>query len=160
MTSVLKVDNIQNSSGTSALSIDSSGRVSLPKLIAFHVYKDNGSGMSPVNPVVFNNETTNVGSHYSTSTGRFTAPIAGLYKFEAAGHRQTQDSDAARLRIWKNGSTKLSESYILNGGGRGRCYVTVIAELAVNDYITIATADDDFWDGDDSGIYFQGQFLG
>jgi len=37
---------------------------------------------------------------------------------------------------------------------------SIIVELTVNDYITIATSDDDFWAGGSEGIHFQGQFLG
>ena len=40
MTSIIKVNNIQNSSGTSALTIDSSGRVTRPQLIAFTAYSN------------------------------------------------------------------------------------------------------------------------
>jgi len=161
MTSILKVTEIQDpTNSNTALEIDSSGRVTLPQLIAFHVYKSNQSDMGATDPVIFNVETTNLGSHYSTSTGRFTAPIAGTYRFESAGHRSTEDSDAATIVIYKNGSTVLSRSYVKNAGRRSRCLVTVIATLAANDYITIATTGDDFWAGDNGGIYFQGQLLG
>ena len=130
-------------------------------IIAFHVSKDNDATMTPANPVIFNVETTNIGTHYSTSTGRFTAPVAGVYRFEASGHRQTTDTDSGRILIYKNGTTKLAEQYVLNNGGRPRCRVSVIIQLAASDYITIATADDDFWAGSTGeGINFQGNFLG
>ena len=159
--SKLYVNEIHSKTGsTKALEIDSSGRVTQPQLIAFHVYKDNASNMGATDPVIFNVATTNLGSHYSTSTGRFTAPIAGTYRFESASHRGTEDSDAASIYIYKNGSTLLSTSYVKNAGRRSRCLVTVIATLAANDYITIATTGDDFWAGDTAGIYFQGQLLG
>ena len=130
-------------------------------IIAFHVSKDNDATMTPANPVIFNVETTNIGTHYSTSTGRFTAPVAGVYRFEASGHRQTTDTDSGRIQIYKNGTTKLAEQYVLNNGGRPRCRVSIIIQLAASDYITIATADDDFWAGSTGeGINFQGNFLG
>ena len=130
-------------------------------LVAFYVLKTNVNTMSPADPVIFNVEKLNNGSHYSTTTGKFTVPVAGVYRFESAGHRQTMDTDSARIVIRKNGTTTLSESYVLNAGGRSRCYVTVSIQLAVNDEITIQTAGDDFWAGSTGeGIFFQGELLG
>ena len=40
MSSVLKVDAIQNTAGTSALTIDSSGRVLNPNAVGWFVYKN------------------------------------------------------------------------------------------------------------------------
>ena len=160
MASIIGVNELQHANGTTAATIDSSGRVLQPNLIAFHVYKNDGGAMSPVDPVVFNAVTTNVGSHYSTSTGKFTAAVSGVYRFESRGHRETTDNDSARIRIFKNGSTKLSEGYSMNSGGRNQVFTSVIVTLAANDYITVATADDNFWAGGDEGIHFQGQFLG
>ena len=117
--------------------------------------------MTPKDPVIFNVETLNNGSHYSTSTGRFTAPKAGVYRFESSGHRQTTDSHSGRILIYKNGTTQIANQYVLNNGGRARCYVSIIVQLAANDYITIATADDDFWAGSTGeGINFSGHFIG
>ena len=79
MSSVLKVDAIQNTAGTSALTIDSGGRVLRSQIPAFSAYRDAGDvGTSTV--YIFNKVHFNNGSHYDTSNGRFTAPIAGIYQ--------------------------------------------------------------------------------
>ena len=78
MTSVLKVDNIQNSSGTDAISIDSSGRVKQPNLVAFKAGRSGGTVGVNTN-IVFDYEYYNNGNHYSTTTGKFTAPVDGVY---------------------------------------------------------------------------------
>jgi len=170
--STLKVGAIQSTTGNAAMTVANDGKITsssdltvngtvIQNIIGFHVLKNDDATMTPKNPVIFNVETTNIGTHYSTSTGRFTAPKAGLYRFEASGHRQTTDSHSGRIVIYKNGTTKLAEQYVLNSGGRARCYVSVIVQLAANDYITIATADDDFWAGNtNEGINFQGYLLG
>ena len=36
--------------------------------------------------VVYNNAVYNTGSHYNTSTGYFTAPVAGVYYFSASAY--------------------------------------------------------------------------
>lgn len=91
MTSVLKVDNIQNSSGTSALSVDSSGNVSATTYVkqsaipAFFARSSTSTYPTGSGTAAFNDVTSvgcfNQGGHYSTSTYKFTAPVDGIYSF-------------------------------------------------------------------------------
>jgi len=72
--------------GATRMLIDSSGRVTMPYQPSFAAYR--GSYSLPTQSwttIVYDNCTLNRGSHYSTSTGRFTAPVAGYYYFEAIG---------------------------------------------------------------------------
>jgi len=79
MSSILKVDTVQNTSGTTGLTIDNAGRVLAPQVPAFSAYRDAGDvGASTV--YICNNVHFNNGGHYSTSTGRFTAPVTGIYQ--------------------------------------------------------------------------------
>ena len=73
------------------VNIDSAGRVTKP----FHPYfvadrTGNQTGFNASSTadvvVVYNNTTDNVGSHFNTSTGKFTAPIAGVYAFQASAY--------------------------------------------------------------------------
>lgn len=68
------------------MTIDSSGYVAMPYQPAFSAYR--GSLTLPTQTwtvIVYDNCTLNRGSGYSTSTGRFTAPVAGYYFVEAIG---------------------------------------------------------------------------
>ena len=64
--------------------IDSSGRMTLPYQPSFFAYVTGGDTTTANDTIiVFGATAHNTGSHYSTSTGRFTAPVAGVYAFHA-----------------------------------------------------------------------------
>lgn len=84
MASILKVDTIQQTSGTNAMSIDSSGRPTFPNRPAFEAWYT-GSNMT-INSgsnagFICNNVEQQGGTNYSTATGKFTVPITGIYFF-------------------------------------------------------------------------------
>ena len=100
--SILRVDQIQHSNGTAALTIDSSGRVLRATVPAFTVWNVSGVGVLTgdflLNTVILNN-----GGHYSTSTGVFTAPVAGLYYFGFSGFTEANASGSSNIGIKRNG---------------------------------------------------------
>lgn len=81
MTSILKVDSIQNAAGTAAMTIDSNGRISLPQVIAFHAEANSDSTGTSAIVVGWLTPAVNNGSGFNNTTGKFTAPIAGIYFF-------------------------------------------------------------------------------
>ena len=54
--------------------------------------------------VVFGAAVTAIGSHYSTSTGRFTAPVAGNYYFSFYGMSPHADTTNIRCYFKINGA--------------------------------------------------------
>jgi len=85
MASELGVQTIQHTNGTDAITIDSSGRVLQPAKPSFHAYRDSSAAEGLTGTIVFNATKHNIGSHYDTSTGKFTAPVAGVYQFNFSG---------------------------------------------------------------------------
>jgi hypothetical protein len=87
MTSIIKVDNIQNAAGTAAMAIDSTGRVTTPARPMFKVYIGSSGWVDIVHNatrrIPFNAETYDVGGCFNTSTSTFTAPVSGYYFFFA-----------------------------------------------------------------------------
>jgi hypothetical protein len=62
--------------------IDSNGVVTMPYQPSFYATSTAGETAYTANQViVFNTARHNTGSHFNTSTGRFTAPVAGKYLF-------------------------------------------------------------------------------
>jgi len=127
-----------------ALSANSSGYVTMPNQPAFSAYRDAGSvaGNNTTPPViVFNATLVNTGSFYSTSTGRFTAPVAGVYYFSFMGMLDSTPNNAGDLQIKmrKNGSDISISNPPMVGAdiqGMGFAMSTTIS-LATNDYVDV-----------------------
>ena len=119
MTSVIKVDSIQNSSGTSALSIDSSGNVATqqamyPKGLSYWPAFVAGFSRDPSdwigvgsNDLVAFDTTSGTdafdnGSNFNTSTSLFTAPVDGLYRFDFNVYT-LENNTVSQFRFKKDG---------------------------------------------------------
>ncbi len=81
--------NIKSTTGVSAISISTDGQVTRPNLIAFSATRSTSAVVSAPSVAVFNTVNFNVGGGYSSSTGRFTAPIDGYYHFDVTGGNST-----------------------------------------------------------------------
>jgi len=91
MTSILKVDNIQNSSGTSAISIDSNGRLNQGSPVGFSARLESSLTISSNNAILhtwgittadlyggFNTDGAS-GTMLNQSTGIAQVPVTGYY---------------------------------------------------------------------------------
>lgn len=126
MTSILKVDNIQNSSGTSAITIDSSGNVTPNQKLLygtnqpmFSVRGQNGN--SSISGLALSNISDEGNTTYITgfsqidvnrgnlySNGRLVAPVNGIYEISArSGHGSGSTNYRALvvIKLDSNGTT-------------------------------------------------------
>jgi C1q domain-containing protein len=92
--------------------------------------------------VKFDTEVYDTGSHYSTSTGLFTAPLAGYYKFEGSLSTDTSSPDSFGAWIYKNGGAHLylgNYTYPtgLSSTDIGVNFTTPRLSLAQNDTIAV-----------------------
>jgi len=148
MASELHVDAIKHSGGTSALTIDSSGNTTVsqkiltPAIPVFWAYSNTDSISTPNTAIVFNLTDLNNGNHYSTSTGRFTAPIAGIYEFnvQALFRKNSVNTGNGEITLYKNGSNVSSRGLAYGGYGDAdtshfNTSFVYRTSLAVNDYV-------------------------
>ena len=109
MTSILKVSEIQDpTNSNTALTIDTSGRVSTPvKPFAFVGFPGTDSyvAQSANTVVTFSHAFVNDGNHYDTSTYKFTCPVAGLYRIEISTLSELDTQTAAWSFIRQTGGT-------------------------------------------------------
>tara|TARA_Y100001937_G_scaffold122935_1_gene184962 strand:- start:712 stop:1221 length:510 start_codon:yes stop_codon:yes gene_type:complete len=147
--SKLQVETISHTNNTTAMTIDSSGRVLTPARPAFQAsIASNAWGTLNTGDIVPFNDVTNnnnfdIGSNFNTSSYRFTAPIAGKYLFHAIIYSFNSDS-VNGFKFWKNGSLLLgstSGAYEFTSGQSGSVDATIPitfnANLSSSDYIDI-----------------------
>jgi hypothetical protein len=87
---------------TERMRIDISGRVTTPSQPAFNAHVGPGTQTSGV--IVFSGTRVNIGSHYNTSNGTFTAPVAGVYMFNWQVYKNTGTTSATSILFQRNGA--------------------------------------------------------
>ena len=151
MASILKVNTIQDATNSNtAISVDSSGRVTLPQRIAFMGKKSDSSSVSASNSTNVTFNLTKL-AHASWDGTTFTAPIAGIYRIFINGHKQSLDANPLEFAIYKNGA-KFETAYSLSSSSiRTRNSVDVLMDLSASDAITFRVLQGDTYGGDSTG---------
>ena len=167
MASILNVDQIRNAAGTTALSIDSSGRVTKPQQIAFLASSSGSTHTTNIGNVLdFGVVVINKGNHYNASTYTCTAPVAGLYNFYWQVYEQN-GTGVKQIALQKNGSDYLVYDTAISSQGTTNVAdhtmpAALLMDLSVNDEIRIAvraSASHNLqWYGGHS--WFQGYLIG
>lgn len=96
--STLRVNSIQHSNGTTALTIDSLGRVTKSYQLAFQVRGNFTGNVTAGSKLEFTSSANNakitfdIGSNWSNANNRFTAPVSGVYCFSFQIYRLSASS--------------------------------------------------------------------
>lgn len=148
-------------SGTDRVTIDASGRTRFLSQPMFSAGRT-GGGTAFGEWTGYNQVASNVGSHFNGTTGRFTAPISGLYYFAAGGFGEsTYNPVALSLRI--NSGAPFSGAWRAYTQIPNQQYASVgtlvaIWSLNANDYVSVFT-DNGAFHGNASQ-HFSGFLLG
>jgi hypothetical protein len=124
--------------GSQRMKIDASGRVTMPYQPAFSIYGDTNPNYT--SDVIYLGHTgsgaaafdVNIGNHFSYTTGKFTAPVAGTYFFSFRA--TTGDNLQHFMDIHKNG-TRVGGHTLSYSNAYLTATNTCILTLASGDYI-------------------------
>ena len=126
-------------SGTERMRIDSAGRVTMPYQPAFMAVGLNTTVPSTTDTQLrFDTTNFNVGSHYSTSTYRFTAPVAGVYYFHCQARLAGVSGNGRYDMVFrKNGTGAMGGGQNQQGSNDSGFNVSAFLSLAANDYVDV-----------------------
>lgn len=119
------------------MKIDSRGRVTMPHQPFFQAYSPASATAAGAN-IVYGSTYANIGSHYNTSTGIFTAPIAGRYLFSASCLFNASAGSYHRLDFRVNGGISHTYGDSLenqNGPSYSSGVISNILNLSANDTV-------------------------
>ena len=142
----IKVDTIQNTSGTGALTIDSGGNVFKTQRAGFYArgyagYGDKTSTHSSLHAWYFTDVEYNIGNHFdnnSSTGGVFVAPKAGIYLISGGiGYKSAVGYHG--LYYYKN-TTNMVRCWSYNSFRHDSQSFTIADQLAVNDELRIGSA--------------------
>lgn len=136
-------------SETTALTIDSSGRTTLPNAPVFYGYRNNvdkgwedyGTTFPPTNDsqiFIYNYAVTNRGNCYNTGNGSFTCPIAGVYAICPGA--LIGNTAYGRLSVFKNGVNETKYGVLGNANTYGHwfhCSTVFMIRCVKNDILQI-----------------------
>ena len=133
-------------SGTERMRIDSAGRVTKPAQPGFNAAGETTVSVSISNYILaLPTALTNRGSHYNTSTHRFTAPVTGMYMF---AHKVTWASSGTGVAVHLSvngspfgGAAAYSETFgYSSAGGYSTTSASVsMVQLNANDFVDLRT---------------------
>ena len=175
LTGGAKVNTIKHSGGTTAMTIDSSGRVLQPSVPAFRVglTSDQSITNANTNTTVEWNEGTSSESDncftqggFSWSSGVLTIPVAGVYSFSILLRLDSIGSGNCNAKIIKNNEVTGNKEFVSLEGAPASNFQAVtgsgIFKCSANDTIkvTVYAESDSSWSVDEGTSHFSGHLIG
>ena len=134
----LLVQNIKHTNGTTAQTVDSTGRILTPARPSFLAYNSTDAwhnyAHGAARDMVWSATVFNIGSHFDTSTYKFTCPVAGIYSFHVWAY--VHSSAAANyLYLQVNGANK--QSVLLDNDDNETARLSALRQCSANDVVHV-----------------------
>ena len=155
MSSEIRVNTISHSGGTNGITIDSSGRIAMPKVPAFAVWgygsiqnnaTINGLTLASGTDMIYNYTQIDINrdNAFNNSTGIYTVPVAGLYQIQG-GFGYKSSSNYLAIRIYATTNDPAQYGYIgtwanNDNNHTGRQLATIV-EATVGQQFGLAMSD-------------------
>ena len=147
---------------TERMRIDASGYVTKPNQPAFFVYRNQSVwNLAAGDTFIFNTAELNVGGHYNTSNGRFTAPITARYVFHFFSIF-TGSATSDYIQMYKNGARIYGgDVHFTNAvGSQWDCvHYSRVIQLSASDYVYMRSGSAHTYHGNNWGGW-SGYMLG
>ena len=151
---------------TGTVRVDSVGATPLP---IFHAWRStNYSTSGTPATLIYDQTKVNQGNHYSTTTGKFTAPVDGIYEFAWASIATTAN-DVFRYILAINGSPETAKDELrvdinstgLDYGTNGEFsrYISLSANDTVEVQVNTGSAQTGYGDANFAYTYFRGRLI-
>ena len=154
--------NPRDGGHTPNMIISNEGRITMPNQPAFCVYKNQSQwALAAGDTFVFNTAEFNVGGHYNTSNGRFTAPVSGTYVFHFYSI-YTGNAGNDYVQMYKNGARiNVGDVHFTNSVGSqwDSVHYSRVIQLNANDYVYMRTGSGHTFHGNNWGGW-SGYMLG
>lgn len=139
--SILRVEEIQHPNGTSALTVDSSGRVARNNIPAFIVYNNGATAQTGPTIINYNVKRLDTSNSMNISSGLFTAPVSGLYFFGFSSLAEINNTSLVQIFFRKNSSAlNYTRSYDAENVGTPygpTAVITTIEQMSANDTMEV-----------------------
>ena len=150
-----------NSSSGTFLKGNSNRHVTMPQQPSFAAYQSQSS-WTVSGTMVFNSTRHNVGNHYNTSNGHFTAPVSGSYQFNFYSIYKGNHT-SGWVSLYKNNARMIGGDIHFTFYDLGNNWDNVsfsqVLYLDANDYVEMKSAQSTTWHGNNWQC-FSGYLLG